>query len=448
MSQKVGPFGGRNGNPFDDGVYDVVRKLTVGENEDGVSYIKIEYEKDGKIVTKEHGNNKTHTLKEFQLKYPDEYITSIQGTHATVVRFATVIVKTLIFKTSHGRTSPMFGKSSNVKNDFDVIGKDGAKLIGFHGRAGDLIESIGAYFYAGVSSPPIKQLEIIGGSGLSWDDGLYDGVTKVFVGVDDSGTYVNHVKVEYVKGGTLIQHSHGNLRKAPTEFALDYPNEHVTSLEGTYDDRGNLRSLTIKTSKGRVSPSFGKVIGTKFILEEKGFMLVGLRGRYIDGLTALGGNFGPLPLMPPSSKKLDAKGGNGGAVWDDGAYEDVRKVYVGQGDSGVSFVKFEYANGKELVIGDGHGKMSLLGTEEFELEFPNEYIISVEGTYDKVFGIAAEVVAMLRFKTNKRTSPPFGLDAGEAFVLEEKDHKIVGFHGKAGEFVHQVGVYVSPISKS
>ncbi|KAL1198222.1 Myrosinase-binding protein 1 [Cardamine amara subsp. amara] len=92
--------------------------------------------------------------------------------------------------------------------------------------------------------------------------------------------------------------------------------------------------------------------------------------------------------------------------------------------------------------------MSLLGTEEFELDFPNEYIISVEGVYDKVYGIAAEVVMMLRFKTNKRTSPPFGLDSGEVFVLEEKDHKIVGFHGKAGEFVHQVGVYISPISKS
>ena len=42
----------------------------------------------------------------------------------------------------------------------------------------------------------------------------------------------------------------------------------------------------------------------------------------------------------------------------------MRKIYVGQGDSGVSFIKFEYDVGKKLVAGDGHGKMSLLGTEE------------------------------------------------------------------------------------
>lgn len=85
---------------------------------------------------------------------------------------------------------------------------------------------------------------------------------------------------------------------------------------------------------------------------------------------------------------------------------------------------------------------------QFELDFPNEYIVSVEGCYEKIFGVETAVVTMLRFKTNKRTSQPFGLDSDTTFVLEMKDHKIVGFHGKAGDFVHQVGVHVSPITKS
>lgn len=85
---------------------------------------------------------------------------------------------------------------------------------------------------------------------------------------------------------------------------------------------------------------------------------------------------------------------------------------------------------------------------QFELDFPNEYIVSVEGCYDKVFGFEAEVVTMVKFKTNKRTTPPFGMDGGIPFVFEMKDHKIVGFHGKSGDYVHQVGVHVSPISKS
>ncbi|CAH8357469.1 unnamed protein product [Eruca vesicaria subsp. sativa] len=149
---------------------------------------------------------------------------------------------------------------------------------------------------------------------------------------------------------------------------------------------------------------------------------------------------------PFPAKKLEAKGGDHGAAWDDIFYEDVRKIYVGQGDSGVSFIKFEYNIGKKLIAGDGHGKMSLLGTEEFEPNFPNEYIISVEGCYGNVFGFEAEVVTMVKSKTNKRTSPPFGMDGGTPFVFEMKDHKIG--HGKAGDYVHQVGVHVSPISKS
>lgn len=111
----------------------------------------------------------------------------------------------------------------------------------------------------------------------------------------------------------------------------------------------------------------------KFVLA----VLVGFRGRNSESdnaLRALGANFAPVPApvapvpapVPTQvpAKKLEAKGGDGGAMWDDGFYEDVRKVYVGQGDSGVSFVKFEYANRKELVAGVGHGKMSILGTEE------------------------------------------------------------------------------------
>lgn len=145
---------------------------------------------------------------------------------------------------------------------------------------------------------------------------------------------------------------------------MDYPNEHITSVEGTID--GYLTSLTFKTSKGRTSPAFGDVVGRKFVFEEKDFKLVGFCGRSGDSIDALGAHFAPLPapasLIP--SFKLPAKGGNGGVSWDDGEHDNVRKVYVGQGDSGVAFVKFEYNKGTELLAGEGHGKKSLLGTEE------------------------------------------------------------------------------------
>ena len=63
-------------------------------------------------------------------------------------------------------------------------------------------------------------------------------------------------------------------------------------------------------------------------------------------------------------QKVEARGGEIGDVWDDGAYDGVRKVYVGQGEDGIAFVKFEYVNGSQEVVGDERGKKTLLGAEE------------------------------------------------------------------------------------
>ncbi|KAF3527972.1 hypothetical protein DY000_02042772 [Brassica cretica] len=38
------------------------------------------------------------------------------------------------------------------------------------------------------------------------------------------------------------------------------------------------------------------------------------------------------------AQKVEAQGGLGGDVWDDGVYDGVRKVHVGQGQDGVSFI--------------------------------------------------------------------------------------------------------------
>jgi len=54
---------------------------------------------------------------------------------------------------------------------------------------------------------------------------------------------------------------------------------------------------------------------------------------------------------------------------------------------------------------------------------------------------------MLRFKTNIRISPSFGLKAGFNFVLEKEGHKINGFHGKSSSMLHQIGIHVIPITE-
>ncbi|VVB00508.1 unnamed protein product [Arabis nemorensis] len=147
-----------------------------------------------------------------------------------------------------------------------------------------------------------------------------------------------------------------------------------------------------------------------------------------------GGKDPEIPLKP--GKKLDAKGGGEGDIWDDGVFDGVRKVHVGQYTDGVSFVKIEYNKGSQVIIGDGHGKQSMLEPETV-------------GKYDKFHqekGGNKTWLTTLTFVTNKRTSRPYGLDAGESFELKEEGYKIVGFHGKASDYVHQIGVYVVPIT--
>ncbi|KAL9860655.1 putative jacalin-like lectin domain-containing protein [Arabidopsis thaliana] len=64
----------------------------------------------------------------------------------------------------------------------------------------------------------------------------------------------------------------------------------------------------------------------------------------------------------------------------------------------------------------------------------------------KGIGSDGEAITMLRFKTNKRTSISFGFESSSSFLLEKEGFKIVGFHGKASNMIHQLGVHVMPIT--
>ncbi|KAL1212418.1 Jacalin-related lectin 18 [Cardamine amara subsp. amara] len=151
-----------------------------------------------------------------------------------------------------------------------------------------------------------------------------------------------------------------------------------------------------------------------FLLEEKGYALVGFYGwTYPNGLSALGAYYRLLP-PPPDANKIEAMGGDGGDSWDYGSFE-----------------------------GD-HGNKTFFGIQEFELDYPTEYVTSVEGSYDRYTG----VITMLRFKTNKQTTPHFGrhTTSSSSFLLHRDDHMIVGFHGRSSSnMLHQIGVHVIPI---
>uniref|UniRef100_A0A1J3D952 Jacalin-related lectin 35 n=1 Tax=Noccaea caerulescens TaxID=107243 RepID=A0A1J3D952_NOCCA len=293
-----------------------------------------------------------------------------------------------------------------------------------------------------------QKLDALGGrGGEEWDDGsAYDNVKKVYVGQGDSG--VVYVKFDYEKDGKTVSLEHGKQTLLGTEeFELD-PEDYITCVKVYYEKLiGSpteiITALIFKTYKGKTSQPFGMTSGTES--ELGGGKIIGFHGSASDVIHSLGAYIAPssTPLTP--SDTVPAQGGDAGVAWDDGVHDGVKKIYVGQGDSCVTYFKAEYEKASKLVLGSDHGSKSLLGAEEFVLG-PGEYVTAVSGYYDKVFGLDSPAIISLKFITNKRTSIPYGLESGTEFVLEKKDHKVVGFYGQAGDFLYKIGVKVAPIS--
>lgn len=95
---------------------------------------------------------------------------------------------------------------------------------------------------------------------------------------------------------------------------------------------------------------------------------------------AITGNIRKIKQAKEMAQKVEAKGGKGGNEWDDGTFDGVRKVYVGKGQDCIAFVKFEYVNGSQVVVGEDRGKKTTLGTEEvliFMLRFVQEGLLLI-----------------------------------------------------------------------
>ncbi|VYS48833.1 unnamed protein product [Arabidopsis thaliana] len=300
------------------------------------------------------------------------------------------------------------------------------------------------------SSP--QKLEAQGGKGGNqWDDGTdHDGVMKIHVAVGGLG--IEQIRFDYVKNGQLKEGPfHGVKGRGGTStIEISHPDEYLVSVEGLYDSSNIIQGIQFQSNK-HTSQYFGYKYygdGTQFSLQVNEKKIIGFHGFADSHLNSLGAYFVPISsssssLTPPPNK-VKAQGGSYGETFDDGAFDHVRKVYVGQGDSGVAYVKFDYEkDGKKET--QEHGKMTLLGPEEFEVD-SDDYITSMEVYVDKVYGYKSEIVVALTFKTFKgETSPRFGIETENKYEVKDgKGGKLAGFHGKASDVLYAIGAYFIP----
>ena len=237
------------------------------------------------------------------------------------------------------------------------------------------------------------------------------------------------------------------------QFFVDYPNEYITAVGGSYKhifnyDTTLVKSLYFTTSKGFTSPLFGEMMGTEFEFKgENEGKLVGFHGRGGYAIDAIGAHFAQATTSSSSSLiKMEAVGGKGEETFDDGSFDHVRKVSVGQGNSHISYIKFEYEKDGRRITHE-HGQRTSRGTEIFEVG-QDDGITSVKAYYEKLDGSKTETITHLAFKTLKGiNSQPFGKtpvivnDRTKLSLLE--GGKITGFHGSSSDVLHSIGTYIS-----
>ncbi|CAA7020255.1 unnamed protein product [Microthlaspi erraticum] len=427
---------------FDDGGdYDGVRKVYVRYDNTVIRQIKFDYDKAGKVeYGRGHGED-TGKHYEFNVDYPSEYLISVEGTYAITHPYGTKILRSLTFKTSKGRTSGVIGKPTGSF----LLQSEGNAIVGFHGRHGGSLDGIGAY-YTPLNSSPLEKKEAQGGKGGNhWDDGFgYESVTKIHVRGGLKG--IQLIKFEYAKEGkTIVGPTHGVASRGFTQtFEINHSDEeYLLSVDGYYDEStGVIQSIQFTTNKN-ISEMMGFHDGTAFSLRATGKKIIGFHGFSEKNLNSLGAYFIKHPRI--ISEIGGAK--TTGNVFDDGGdYDGITKVYVRYDNSVIRQIKIDYVKAGKVESREYGNNTEKHNEMQFKVDYPSEYITSVEGTYALTNPYQSDIIRSLTFKTSKgRTSGVMGKPTG-SFMLHSEGNAIVGFHGRCGGSVDGIGVYYSSLA--
>lgn len=150
----------------------------------------------------------------------------------------------------------------------------------------------------------------------------------------------------------------------PSFSCLQFEIKHVdqeclVSVEGYYDvTSGVIQGLQFKTNFN-TSQLMGYNKGTKFIISENGMKIIGFHGYVEKSLKSLGAYFTRLTPM-----KLECQGAtSGGLLWDDGAFQGIRKVYAYYENNYIMFISFDYENDGKAEKRDHGFKDGFTGQE-------------------------------------------------------------------------------------
>ncbi|XP_078167869.1 agglutinin alpha chain-like [Carex rostrata] len=215
-------------------------------------------------------------------------------------------------------------------------------------------------------------------------------------------------------------------------------NEYIKSVKGYLDDSDNMLSLVLVTNLDIYGP-----YGTE---EGESFEHPSLHGQIISFFACVGINcvfhLGVYIQVPTISKSVLCGGSGGSArdVDDVSAISSICVVKIRYDDDTIHALSVRYrlndSSYKETPLWGGEtGKL-------IEIDFgPYQYIKSVRG-YVGYFGDIFTVRSLELITNYRRSYGPYGKEEGTPFELSAFDGKIIGFHGRSGEYLNAIGVYV------
>lgn len=430
----VGPWGGKGGNSWDDGVSVGIRQIILVHGS-LIDSISIEYERNGVFVWSKHGGRGGNNIGKIELDHPKERITSISGHYDTSVR-------SLTFESSEKKIYGPYGVEDGTYFSFSMAE---GKIVGFHGRSGWYLDCIGVYI-SNLKAPEIsKSLKPIsvgpwgGKGGDMWDDGVYSGIHQIIIVYGDA---IDSINIEYDNNGSeynnngsrfWLEHG-GSTGNKIGKIQFDYPNEILTSISGHYDTY--LRSLTFKSNLKKYGP-YGRQQGTYFSFPISDGKIVGFHGRsgsYLDCIGVYLSNFNPVSPESNTVISIGPWGGKGGDLWNDGECAGIRQIILAHGRA-IDSIQIEYERDGSSVW-SRHGGRGGTKTDMIMLDYPRECLISISGHYENY-------LRSLSFESNLKKYGPYGVEQGTYFSFPMTEGRIVGFHGQSGWYLDSIGVYVS-----
>ncbi|KAK4275148.1 hypothetical protein QN277_018281 [Acacia crassicarpa] len=427
----VGPWGGSGGSRWDDGIYSTVRQLVIAYGA-GIDSIKIEYDQKGcSIWSDKHGGSGGLKTDKVKLDYPDEYLTSVHGYYGSLNQWGTTFVRSLSFESNKKKYGP-FGVEEGTYFSFPMTG---GKIVGFHGRCGWYLDAIGVYL------KPLQQQNP--SSGLHHSQNYQ--VNTINPSQNHLANTSEHVGYSIIQGSMgesfdivlAVRQKDGFGKPIPNNFPAPPKITEIKEPEHTKHHKKKV-PIPVKYNKEKV-PDTIKDYKEKVLSPIRDH-----REKVPDPIKDHKEKIAREDKVPSNVEEVVTYGpwgGNGGSIFDDGAYTGIRQVNLSR-NVGIVWIRVLYDQNGEAIWGSKQGGTGGFKTDKIVLDFPWEVLTHISGYYGPLMYMGPSTIRSLTFHTTKGLYGPFGDEQGTHFTTKLKGGKVVGIHGRKGLFLDAIGVHV------